>query len=358
MGLRPLAAGVSAALVFLVFGIFGIQPAQDVWLQAPSSDLVAQSEIWVMDSDGTMPTRLIVPDEGFEVGQPAWSPDKSQIAYARNRVPDRLGQTAADVSIWIAAADGTNQRELISGTGWYWLPHWSPDGIWITFTIDAQHGPGSGAGVLPPEGTYGQPVSGGQPAAVTPSVDFWRIRADGTGALERMSNDPAEDRAAVYSPDGRYLLFDSTRAEGHTALYVSGADGSNPMRLTYLGDDWGGTWSPDMKHIAFNSSPSGAAYDIYSISFPPAGEPTRLTNDPDGDAAPAWSPDGKQIAFTSMRGGGKNDIWSMAADGSDLVNLTASRGAAESLTSGGSGWGPNGRIVYQRSQDVPASSVR
>jgi Tol biopolymer transport system component len=342
---------MSAALVFMTLGAFGIQPAQRAWLEAPAPDLISHSEIWAMDADGSHQTRLIVPPDGYDVGNPAWSADGRQIAYSRNQTPARMGESPADTSIWVAAADGTGQRQLIAGTGWYWLPHWSPDGQWITFTIDAQHGPGSGAGVLPPPGAYGLPPPAGLPAAVTPSVDIWRVRVDGSGAPEQLSTDPAEDRAAVYSPDGRHLLFDSTRAEGHTALYVANADGSNARRVTYFGDDWGGTWSPDSTRIAFNANPSGGPYDIYVAGFESADVPTRLDDDPAGDAAPTWSPDGTRIAFESDRADGNSDIWSMAADGSDPVNLTATPGSAEGMTSGGQSWGPDGRILYQRAQD-------
>ena len=347
---------ISAAVVLWILGVIGIQPAQTPWLEAAPSYPVARSEIWVMNADGSGQTRLIVPPEGFEIGNAVWSADGSQIAFTRNKTPPHQGELATDIGIWIAAADGTNQRELISGTGWYWLPHWSPDSQWITFTIDAQHGPGSGAGVLPPEGAYGQAPAGGQPPAVTPNVDVWRIRADGSGGPQLLLTDPAEDRAAVYSPDGRYLLFDSTRSAGRTGLYTAGPDGSNPTELTALGDDWGGAWSPDMTRVAFNSSPTGAAYDIYVTSFPRAGAPIRLTDDQVGSVAPQWSPDGRRIAFASQRVDGKNDIWSMAADGSDQVNLTASTGAAEGMTSGGQGWGIDGRILYMRSQDPPAGA--
>lgn len=341
---------ISVAVVFLTLGAYGIQPAQRAWLEAPAPDLVAHSEIWVMNSDGSHQTRLIVPPDGYDIGDPVWSPDGSQIAFQRSETPARMGKYPADVAIWLAAADGTNQRQLIAGTGTYWLPHWSPDGQWITFTIDAQYGVGSGAGVLPPPGAYGQPPPAGLPPAVTPSVDIWRIRADGSGVPEQLSTDPAEDRAAVYSPDGRYLLFDSTREGGHVALYVASADGSNAVRETHLGDEWGGTWSPDMSHIAFNAS-TGGPEDIYVIGFPSGGEPRRLTDHPDADWVPTWSPDGKRIAFLSDRADGNTDIWSMAADGSDQVNLTATPGAGEGFTSGGQSWGPDGRILYQRAQD-------
>jgi hypothetical protein len=48
----------------------------------------------------------------------------------------------------------------------------------------------------------------------------------------------------------------------------------------------------------------------------------------------------------------------MAADGSDLRNLTRTAGAFESLTLGGEAWGPDGRILYGRGSPGPAWTDR
>ena len=43
----------------------------------------------------------------------------------------------------------------------------------------------------------------------------------------------------------------------------------------------------------------------------------------------------------------------MAADGSDLQNLTRTTGGAESLAPGGDAWGPDGRILFERAGELP-----
>ena len=350
---------ISAALVFSMLGGFaGYSPAASPWLEVADTGHEDDGELWVMNADGSMQTRLIEAADGFIAGPASWSPDGSQIAYTWLRRPATYVE-AEDIDIWIAAADGSNRRPVVQGVGWHWIPHWSPDGAWIVYTVDPPRGFGN-AGIDAPAFGFGQGPGAGQPARVAPPVDIWRIRADGTGAPVQLTDDPSDDRAGAYSPDGRRLLFDSTREAGRTGVYLMNADGSGIVRATFLGDDWGASWSPDGKRIAFNSSPTPAPSDIYVIDVhadgsPIAGPPVRLTDDPDSDNAPNWSPDGSRIAFVSDRGG-ELEIWSMAADGTDLRNLTRTPGAAETLMLGGQAWGPDGRILYQRAGDPRAQA--
>ncbi|MEL7436508.1 MAG: hypothetical protein AAFN11_21385 [Chloroflexota bacterium] len=63
-------------------------------------------------------------------GQPAWSPDGSQIAFARF---DRLGQQR---DIAIINSDGTGFQWLITNDADDYHPTWSPDGAYIAFSSD------------------------------------------------------------------------------------------------------------------------------------------------------------------------------------------------------------------------------
>ena len=200
-------------------------------------------------------------------------------------------------------------------------------------------------------GPLGPGFLAGQPTQARGYADIWRTRADGSGTPERLTTADGDDRAATYSPDGSRLAFDSTR-DGPTHVWVMDADGSRPRRMSYGGDDWGATWSPDGKWIAGNSD--GQIWVVDADGGPGT---RRVTSGPGGHTQPSWSPDGTRIAYV-LDLDDESSIWSVAADGSDLRNLTNDPRTGADLTSGGGAWGRDGRIVYARGSAPPAIADR
>jgi len=360
-GVNPWPAVFSAAILAALVQPAGFHPAQNPWLEHVR--LEPSGEIWVMDADGAHQTRLTTAGDGIQDWNGVPSPDGSKIAFTRLRQGDRPPvDIPDDADVWVMAADGTGARPIAAFEGWQWLPHWSPDGAWIVYTDESEGGPwatdsgpsmeGSG-GILGTSFLTGQPVPDRRPA------DIWKIRADGSGAPIQLTDAIGDDRAATYSPDGRKLAFDATRDEDNE-IYVMDADGSNQRRLTHgSGWDWGAAWSPDGEWIAFNSNPSGD-FEIYVMAADGSGV-RQLTNRRGFDAAPSWSPDGTRLAFWHIdvgpRGEPQREIWSMSAiDGGDLENLSLTPRASEDIPSGGGAWRVDGRIVYQRGLDPPASA--
>ena len=88
-----------------------------------------QWDIYVMTTNGSNWTRLTNSDR-YD-GQPAWSPDGSQIAYA-SEVDGNLG-------IYVMNANGSNQHRVSSNLSFIDFsgqPAWSPDGTRIVFASD------------------------------------------------------------------------------------------------------------------------------------------------------------------------------------------------------------------------------
>ena len=130
------------------------------------------------------------------------SSSRSSSAPARNVVVPGLARTdvqkivfarafpnAGQVGLFIAAADGSDERPLLRRDVDY-DPAWAPDGGSIVFTSDREG-----------------------------SADLFRVKPDGTG-LERLTDDPAYDDQAAFSPDGRQLVFVSTRNGGTADLWT------------------------------------------------------------------------------------------------------------------------------------------
>lgn len=214
-------------------------------------------------------------------GDPAWSPDRTQIAFVRGNAPYR--------EIWLMNADGTGEVQLTDNSVDDVQPAWNPAGDRIVF---ARKG------------------SGGY-------WDIWIMRPSGIGQVELYSaNSAADDQAPHWSPNGLWIAFMSDR-DGNYEIYVT--DGGSVQRLTdnTVFDGWP-QWSPDGNEIVFVSSGAARGHhnrQIYKIDTG-SGTELRLTNSSYGDEYPTWSPDGARIAFSSLRGG-NIDVFTMDADGSN-----------------------------------------
>ena len=352
------AAVLSASLVLVALLVpGGFHPTSNGWLK--QADFIPNAEIWSMDADGRHQTRLIEAHDGIEAWNAVWSPDARHLAYTRLVIGNHPPLDIPDeADIWIAAADGSDAHPLVEGPNWQWLPHWSPDGAWIAYTDEVEEGPWAATG---PEGRGGGGLLGagigfGSSNPARTYADIWRVRADGSGSPQRVTDAPGDDRAAAFSPDGTQLALDSTRGGG-TEIWIVSADGSGTARqlTSEHGYTWGATWSPDGRRIAFNAwGPGGGNQDVYVIGADGSGK-QRLTSDPADEIEPAWSPDGRRIAFW-RRGTPPvtGEIMSIAADGSDPRLLSRDAGAGDDLTSGGGAWSADGRIAFMRAENPPA----
>ena len=261
---------------------------------------------------------------------------KRQVLFNRYQVPV--------MTVFIAHADGTNERALVPSHGLEYSPSYSADGQWVVFTAE----------------------SDGQ-------ADIYRIHPDGT-RLEQLTDHPAFDDQGALSPDGRTLAFVSTRERGKADIWLLDLRARTYSNLTrHYSGNFRPSWSPDGDRLVFKpgqqlfvtSLADGELVPLtdtsYHSNFPqwsPAGEPImfttnrdgdyelytirsdgtqlrRLTDVPGNDAHSTWCADGEWIVFGSARMGFKDEmalydsvpqpygeIFAMRADGSDVRQLT------------------------------------
>ena len=155
-------------------------------------------------------------------------------------------------------------------------------------------------------------------------VDTWRLDVTPDfkpqGAPVRLISSTHTDYNAQYSPDGKRIVFHSTRS-GASEIWMANADGGNPVRLTNFQAPITGSprWSPDGQWIVFDSNKEGQ-FEVYRMRAN-GGTPERLTNHPATDGVASYSRDGRSIYFVSSRSG-SNQVWKMDADGKNPRQIT------------------------------------
>ncbi len=83
---------------------------------------------------------------------------------------------------------------------------------------------------------------------------LWICTTDGTGTARQLTNPTAKDFNPKWSPDGNWILFESTRS-GSGQLWAISPYGGEAKQLTKISTDASsGMWSPDARHIAFVSA--------------------------------------------------------------------------------------------------------
>jgi hypothetical protein len=152
------------------------------------------------------------------------------------------------------------------------------------------------------------------------NYDLFVSEADGRNPV-RITTDPAIDAAPVWAPDGRRLVYVS-RQGAIRQLYVVEADGSGIRQLTSLrGGAFDPAIAPDGATVAFAGLPSGpeGRADIYTVPLA-GGDPVPVTQTPGvGETHPAYLADGTLVWLETPGGGGPARVVRRGAAGSLLV---------------------------------------
>ena len=156
-------------------------------------------------------------------------------------------------------------------------------------------------------------------------MELYTMALDGSD-VKRITSTLGYDGGAFFSPDGTKLLWRASRptteeeVEEYKALlkeglvkptdmelYVANADGTDPRRITELGNaNWAPYWHPSGTKILFASnhkSKRGFPFTLFLINTDGTGL-EQVSHGDTFDAFPVFSPDGKHLVFSSNRNNG------------------------------------------------------
>ncbi len=160
--------------------------------------------------------------------------------------------------------------------------------------------------------------------------DLWKVSRDGGEAI-RLTVGPGIKRGPHFSPDGQWIAF-TGEYDGKLNVYVVGSDGGTPRRVTFdSGPDIVSGWTPDGKNILFAStrdSFGNGIQELFTIPFE-GGFPTKLPLPLAFDGS--YSPDGTHLAYrptprpwgtwSHYRGGTEGVLWIADLADSSVVKI-------------------------------------
>jgi serine/threonine-protein kinase len=146
---------------------------------------------------------------------------------------------------------------------------------------------------------------------------YW-VDRDGNTSVMRAT--PAEWNSPQFSPDGSTLAFDITDARGQDDIWIyEWMRDTMPRRLTFdASNDRAPVWTPDGRRITYSSGRPGD-FGLYWRRADGVGETQRLTQSKFSQTAGAWHPSGKVLIFTATSVETRTDLMLLPMEGDETA---------------------------------------
>jgi Tol biopolymer transport system component len=253
------------------------------------------SPLYIVDADGSDPRLLCAGTSEWLPSRADWSWSPETIAFGGARTTGPYYST-----LWLIDSDGSNLRELaMGGLSCSTYPSWYESQQWIVavdatdpkynalwrFTVDGSE--------APVQLTSTDDFCAGRPSASPGGEDAPVAFAGTTGPFNQDSNqiwtvfppsqqasqlNPQQGRSPSWSPDGRWILYESNRLTGNNTyqLFIAPAPGPGTLSMKLAMEPYPLTdpaytaqhaeWSRQQDRIVFER---GNAENLGVIEVPP-----------------------------------------------------------------------------------------
>lgn len=258
---RRIAHIIADAIYKRITGEEGYFDTRVVYISETGPETHRIKRLAIMDQDGE--NHRFLTDGRTLILTPRFSPQMQEItylAYYNNRP-----------RVYLFNIDSGRQEVLGDFPGMTFAPRFSPDGQKVIFSLIENAG--------------------------NSNIFTMDLR---TRHVTRLTNYPSINTAPSYSPDSTQVTYESDRG-GTQQIYVMGADGSNPHRISFNEGHYGTpVWSPRGDYIAFTKQQGG---QFYIGVMHPDGSGERLITQAFHVEGPTWAPNGRVLMYFKERPG-------------------------------------------------------
>jgi len=169
--------------------------------------------------------------------------------------------------------------------------------------------------------------------------DIWIVDLARGGVRTRVTSDPANKMAPVWSPDGTTLGFDSDRKAG-PRLYTKPASGVGSEEALPLGDvnqrtfSWVGQW------LLYQQASGAGRVDLWVVAPKGDRKPVPFLQSQFAKVRAKFSPDGRWVSYETNESGSRAEVYVAPFPKADAKYLVSTAGG------GAARWRRDGKEIF------------